>query len=176
MKYKKALIMYNDFVVLGPADDPSGIGGLKDAKESLRMLYRSKQLFVSRGDDSGTDKKEKYLWRRAGLIPGDTWYIETGQGMSATLRVADEKNAYVLVDRATYLFNQDKIRLKKLVEEDGDLFNPYGVIAVNPRKHPHVNYTLSVAFIDRLRSPACQRIINGYRIKGNRLFYANAGN
>lgn len=168
-------IMHNDFIILGPAEDLAKIGGLKEAKEAFKRINTSKQAFISRGDDSGTNKKEKYLWARAEFNPDGEWYMETGQGMSATLRVADERNAYVLLDRATYLFNKDKIRLKKLVAGDKDLFNPYTVIAVNPHKHPHVNYQLSMALIEWLVSPECQEMINEYKIKGKQLFYANSG-
>ncbi len=169
-------VMYNDFIILGPHDDPAGIGGLKDSKEALRKIYDTRSVFVSRGDDSGTDKKEKHLWEKAGLNPAGVWYREAGQGMSATLRIADEKNAYILTDRATYLFSKERIRLKKLVEGDEDLFNPYGAIAVNPKRHPHVNYRLSGALIEYLTSPACQEMINRYKINGRQLFYADTGN
>ncbi|MFC1708636.1 substrate-binding domain-containing protein [Candidatus Omnitrophota bacterium] len=169
-------VMYNDFVILGPQDDPQGLDGLQDVKEALRRIYHAKYTFVSRGDDSGTNKKERYLWATAGLNPRGPWYLETGQGMSATLRVADEKNAYVLLDRATYIFNRDKIRLKKLVEADGDLLNPYGVIAINPHRHPHTNYKFSLALIEWLTSAECQRMICEYKIGGNQLFYVNSKN
>lgn len=168
-------VMYNDFVILGPENDPAGVSGFKDVKQALRMIYSVKHAFISRGDDSGTDKKEKYLWTKAGLYPQGSWYLETGQGMSATLRIADEKDAYVMVDRASYLFNKDKTRLKILVEGDNDLLNSYGVIAVNPRKHPHVNYLLSMVLIEWLTSTQCQQMINDYKVGGEQLFYAKAG-
>ena len=167
-------VMYNDFIILGPGDDPAGIAGVKDAKVAVRRIYASKQIFVSRGDESGTHKKEKYLWAKAGLEPGGSWYLEAGQGMSVTLLMADEKNAYVLVDRATYLFHKDNLRIKKLVEGDRDLLNPYGVIAVSPYRHPHVKYELSMALIGWLTSPECQRMINEYKKKGEQLFHASA--
>lgn len=166
-------LMYNDFVILGPGSDPAEITGLKDITEVLRRIHRGKYTFVSRGDDSGTDQKEKYLWTKARLSPQGAWYLETGQGMSATLRMADEKNAYIIVDRATYLFNKDKIRLKKLVEENPDLFNSYSVIAVNPAKYPQVKYELSMRLIEWLMSPECRQMINNYKIKGKQLFHAN---
>jgi tungstate transport system substrate-binding protein len=133
-------VMYNDFIIAGPNDDPAGIAGLKNAKEALKRVRDKGYTFISRGDDSGTHKKEKYLWEQAGIEPAGQWYLESGQGMSATLRIADEKNAYCLVDRATYLFHREKIRLVNLVEGDKDLLNPYGVIAVSPYKYPHVQY------------------------------------
>jgi tungstate transport system substrate-binding protein len=129
---------------------------------------------VSRGDDSGTHKKEKLLWSKAGLTPKGDWYLETGQGMSATLRMADEKNAYVMLDRATYLFNKDKIRLEKLVEGDKDLFNPYGVIAVNPYKHRHAKYELAMALVAWLTTPECQKMIGEYKKMNQQLYRPNA--
>lgn len=166
-------IMYNDFLILGPEDDPAGIDGIKDATRALARISQAKVPFVSRGDDSGTHKKEKYLWEKANVRPQGKWYLESGQGMSITLRMADEKGAYVIVDRGTYLFNKDKIRLKKLVEGDKDLFNPYGAIAVNPYKHPHVKYELSIALIAWLTSPGCQKMINDFKINGEQLFIAD---
>jgi len=168
-------VMYNDFLMIGPADDPAGIRGLKDAKQALARIMASKSTFVSRGDDSGTDKKEKSLWRKAvARAPSGAWYLEAGQGMSATLRMADEKNAYVMLDRATYLFNSDKIRLKKMVEGDTDLFNPYGVIAVSPYKYPHVKYELAMALIAWVTSPECQEMIAEYKREGEQLYHPNA--
>lgn len=165
-------VMYNDFVILGPKDDPAGIAGLKDVTVALKEIYNARYTFVSRGDDSGSDKKEKYLWSKAGLNPLGAWYLETGQGMSATLRVADERNGYVLIDKATFLFNKDRIRLEKLVEGDRDLFNPYGIIAVSPYKYPHVKYELSMALIGWLTSLECREMINSYKIEGDQLFHA----
>lgn len=167
-------VMYNDFLILGPENDPAGIAGLKDAKVALEKIYASRWTFVSRGDDSGTHKKERSLWRKAGLEPQGTWYLEAGQGMSATLRMADEKDGYVLVDHAMYLFNKSNIRLKVMVEGDKVLFNPYGVITVSPYKHPHVKYELSMALIAWLTSPECQKMIEEYRKGNNQLYAANA--
>jgi len=167
-------VMYNDFIIIGPQDDPAGIMGQKDAKEALRRICSAGFTFVSRGDDSGTDKKEKYLWQLSRLKPKEDWYMETGQGMNATLRIADEKKAYCLIDRATYLFNKDSIRLKVLAEGDKDLFNPYGVIAVNPHKYPHVKYKLSMLLISWLTSPECQELIDNYTINGSQLFHAGS--
>lgn len=167
-------IMQSDFVILGPKEDPAQIAGLKDAKEALTKIYYSESLFISRGDDSGTDRREKLLWAKTDLSPSPTWYMEAGQGMSATLRLADEKNAYVLTDRPTYLFNTDSIRLSVLVEGDEDLTNPYSIIAVNPDKHPHVKYELVANLIKWMTSPECQKIIDAYKVKGNRLFVASA--
>ena len=168
-------IMYNDFLILGPRDDPAGIAGIKDASEALGKVWQAKVPFVSRGDGSGTHKKEQYLWEKAKLTPEGEWYLESGQGMGTTLRMADEKGAYVIVDRGTYIFNMGKIRLKKLVEGDKDLFNPYGAIAVNPHKHSHVKYELSMALIAWLASPECQNMINDFKISGEQLFIADFG-
>ena len=167
-------VMYNDFVVLGPADDPAEIAGLKDAKEALKRIADKGHPFVSRGDDSGTHKKEKYLWSRLDRTLGGKWYLEAGQGMSATLRMADEKDAYVMVDRATYLFNKDKLRLTLLVEGDRDLFNPYGIIPVSPYKHGHVKYPSAMALVGWLTSPECQAMIAEYKKMGQQLYHPNA--
>jgi tungstate transport system substrate-binding protein len=167
-------VMYNDFVVLGPADDPAGIAGKQDVNTALEWIFKGAHTFVSRGDDSGTHKKEKQLWAKAALHPRGNWYLEAGQGMSATLRMADEKNGYVLVDRATYLFNRDRLRLKLLFEEDPALFNPYGAIAVSPYRHPHTKYELSMALIAWMTSPKCQTMIAGYRHEGMQLFHPSA--
>ena len=166
-------VMYNDFLILGPEEDPAKISGLEDIREAFRSIYSSEYTFVSRGDDSGTDRKEKELWLASGIDPEGEWYLETGQGMNATLRIADERNAYIMLDRATYLFNKDRIRLRKLIERYRDLFNPYSVIAVNPRKHLHVKYDLAIALIEWLTSPECQQMINDYNIDGNQLFHAD---
>jgi tungstate transport system substrate-binding protein len=167
-------VMYNDFVILGPEDDPAGISGLKDAKAALGRIADGKQPFVSRGDDSGTDKKEKSLWAELGQQPEGEWYLEAGQGMSATLRMADEKNAYVLVDRATYLSNKDKLRLKLLVEGDKDLLNPYGIIPVSPYKHEHVKYESAMALVAWITSPKCQQMIGAYKKMDAQLFHPSA--
>jgi len=167
-------VMHNDFVILGPEDDPAGITGLKDGKAALKKIAESQQPFVSRGDDSGTDKKEKELWAKLELVPGGTWYLEAGQGMSATLRMADEKNGYVLVDRATYLDNKDSLRLKVLVEGDKDLSNTYGVIAVSPYRHKHAKYELALALVAWITAPECQKMIAGYKKAGEQLYYPDA--
>jgi len=168
-------VMYNDFIILGPENDPAGIASLRKATEALRKIFKTKSIFVSRGDDSGTHKKELFLWGKADLEPEGQWYLESGQGMNATLKMADEKEAYVMVDRGTYLFSKDEITLKKAVEGDRDLFNPYGVIAVSPDKHPHAKHELSMALIDWLTSSECQKMINDFKINGEQLFIADIG-
>jgi tungstate transport system substrate-binding protein len=169
-------VMYNDFVILGPKLDPAGVSGMKDVKAALKKISDKKQVFVSRGDDSGTHKKEKSLWSSAGISPKGAWYLEAGQGMSATLRMADEKKGYVMLDRATYLFNKDKVRLVKLVEGDKELFNPYGVIAVNPFKHKRTRYELAMAMVAWLTCPECQEMIAEYQKMGQQLYHPNAVN
>ncbi len=168
-------VMRNNFVILGPVDNPAGIDNLESAAEAFKRIYESKATFISRGDDSGTHKKENYLWKRAGLAPSRSWYLETGQGMSATLTVADEKGAYILIDSATHIFHKDRIRLSCLNKGDPDLSNPYGVIAVNPDRYYHVKYKLAMALIDWFTSARCQDMINDYRIGGEQIFFANAG-
>ncbi len=167
-------VMYNEFVLLGPADDPAAIKGGKDVGTALRRISAGGHTFVSRGDDSGTHKKEKQLWAQAALRPRGSWYLEAGQGMSATLRMADEKNGYILVDRATYLFNRDRLRLKLLLEKGPDLFNPYGIIVVSPCRHPHAKYELSMALIAWITGPKCQKMIAAYRHGGTQLFHPSA--
>ncbi|MBL7076426.1 MAG: substrate-binding domain-containing protein [Kiritimatiellae bacterium] len=167
-------VMVNDFVILGPVNDPAGVGGLRDAKEALRRIHSKQRPFVSRGDDSGTHKKEKQLWTKTGLKRDGDWYLEAGQGMSATLRMADEKNGYVLVDRATYLTHREKLRLTLMVEGDADLFNPYGIIAVSPYTFAHVKYRRAMALIAWITSPECQARIRDYTLKGRPLYHPSA--
>lgn len=164
-------VMYNDFIIMGPANDPAGIAGTHDAQAALARIAQRRCTFVSRGDDSGTHKKEKSLWEAADIIPAGNWYLEAGQGMSATLRMADEKNAYVLLDRATYLANQDHLRLKLLVEGDKHLFNPYGIIPVSPYKYRHAQYELAMALTAWITSPACQKMIGEYKKAGTQLYH-----
>ena len=167
-------VMHNDFVILGPKADPAGVAGLKGVGKALAKIAEAKQVFVSRGDDSGTHKKECSLWSEAGMTPAGDWYLESGQGMSATLRMADEKNGYVMVDRATYLSFRDELQLKILMEGDKLLFNPYGIIAVNPERHKHAKYDLAMALITWITSAECQKMIASYKKDGAQLFYPDA--
>jgi len=155
-------VMYNDFIIVGPKNDPAHIRGTKDAKKALAAIAQAGAPFISRGDDSGTHKKEKSLWKKAGIVPKGRWYSEAGQGMGAVIHIANEKLAYTLADRGTYLAYRNKVSLEILCEEDPDLFNPYGIIAVNPAKHPHVNYVLAMAYIGWVTSPEGQKIIRGF--------------
>jgi len=167
-------VMYNFFLIVGPRADPAGICGLKDAPEALKRIFNTKQVFVSRGDDSGTHAMEKHLWAKAKLRPAGEWYLEVGQGMTASLIIADEKNGYVLIDRATYLANCNKVRLVKLMEGDADLLNPYGIIAASPYKHGSVKYELAMTLIGWLTSLECQKMIAAYRKNGEQLYYPSA--
>ncbi len=155
-------VMYNDFIIIGPAKDPAGIRGTEDAKKALAALAKTGSLFISRGDDSGTHKKEKSLWKKAGLEPKGRWYSEAGQGMGAVIQIANEKLAYTLADRGTYLAYKNKVSLEILCEGDPDLFNPYGIMAVNPAKHPQVNYVLAMAYIGWVTSPEGQKVIREF--------------
>jgi tungstate transport system substrate-binding protein len=166
-------VMYNDFVIIGPQDDPAGIRG-NDAPAAFKKIAGKKWFFASRGDESGTHKREKKLWELAGLTPQGKWYLETGQGMGATLQLADEKLAYCLVDRGTYIAYEKKIGLTVLCQGDERLHNPYGIIAVNPQRHPHVNYVYAMALIGWITSPEGQRIIGEFKKDGKALFHPSA--
>lgn len=165
-------VMYNDFVILGPASDPAGIKGMKNAVTALKIISTKEAPFASRGDDSGTHKREKSLWAEAKISPSGKWYMEVGQGMGATLQIASEKQAYTIADRGTYLALKDKLDLVVLVEGDTKrLVNPYGIIAVNPAKHPHVNYVYAMSLIGWLTSVEGQKIISEYKRFGEVLFH-----
>ena len=170
-------VMYNDFVIVGPSADPAGIGGGEDASAALATIARSGTPFVSRGDDSGTHVKERALWESAGVDvdpASGRWYRETGSGMGATLNVAVGMNAYALTDRATWLAFGNRGAHAILVEGDEALFNQYGVIAVDPARHPHVDAEAAAAFVDWIRGEAGQRAIGEYRLDGEQLFFPNA--
>lgn len=174
---KRFDVMYNDFVLVGPEDDPAGVAGGRDAAEALRKIAAAQAPFVSRGDDSGTHKAELKLWQEAGVDPrgaSGTWYRETGSGMGPTLNTAAAMNAYTLADRGTWLSFQNRGELEVLVEGDRRLFNQYGVILVNPEKHPHVKAELGQKFVDWLISPEGQAAIASYKINGQQLFFPNA--
>ncbi len=198
---KRYAVMHNDFVILGSEKDPAGIKGLKSATLALEKIANAQAPFISRGDDSGTHTKEQALWQATGLPLGKKtqtimkkgeksevsflhpqglgqWYLSIGQGMGKALTVADEKQAYVLADRGTFIkykFGRDvPIDLDVLCEGDPALANPYGVIPINPQKHPHVQYELAKEFADWLVSGKGQSMINGYRLLGKQLFYGDA--
>jgi len=163
--------MYNDFVIVGPRSDPAHIKGAKDAETALKKIRSAKAGFVSRGDDSGTNKMELSLWKKAGVQPKGPGYLSIGQGMGQTLTVAGEKQAYTLTDRATYATYKDKTGLEIMVEGAKNLLNPYGVIAVNPKKYPGINYQGAMHFIDWLTSEEGQKMIASYRPQGAQLFF-----
>lgn len=164
-------VMYNDFIILGPKADPAKVKGAKDAVAALTRIAGAKAIFVSRGDDSGTHKKELSLWQEANIEPKGSWYNAIGQGMGAALQVADEKQGYVLADRGTYLAYMNKVDLEIVHEGDNALFNPYGVIAVNPAVHPDSNYMGAMMLISWLTSVDGQKIIQDFQINGKQLFY-----
>jgi tungstate transport system substrate-binding protein len=176
---KRYPVMYNDFVLIGPKADPAGIKGTKDIVDALRTLRDKQQPFISRGDRSGTHVAELALWKAAGIdIAGadkGAWYKAIGQGMGAALNTAAASNAYVLSDRGTWLAFRNKGDLAIVVEGDKRLFNQYGVMLVNPARHPSVRKELGQQFIDWLVSPDGQRDIAGYKINGEPLFHPNAG-
>lgn len=167
-------VMYNDYIILGPKNDPAKIKETKSAVDALKKIAETKSLFVSRGDDSGTDKKEKAIWKATGIVPQIPWYIEAGQGMGTVLQMANEKNAYTIADRGTFIQFENKIGLIILVEGDKTLFNPYGVIAVNPKKHPGVQYELAKKFVEFVTGPEGQKIIADYKLDGKQLFFPDA--
>ncbi|MBA7677891.1 Tungstate-binding protein TupA [subsurface metagenome] len=166
--------MHNDFVIIGPAGDHAGIGGMSSAAAALKKIADSRSPFISRGDDSGTHKKEKELWEAAGLLPRGSWYMEVGQGMGAVITISNDMQAYTIADRGTYLALKDKIQLGVLVEGDPALFNPYGIIAVNPGRHAHVNYSGALQFITWITSVEAQEIILNFKKRGQILFYPDA--
>ena len=163
-------IMYNQFQIIGPKSDPAGIKGMKDAAKAFKKIAKKKAIFVSRGDDSGTHKKEKQIWEKSGVKPEGKWYLESGQGMGITIQIADEKMGYTLTDSATYLAYEEKVDLEVLAEGDPILFNLYGIMAVNPKKHPHVKYDMAKKFIDWISGPEAKEIIGNFKIKGKVLF------
>ncbi len=171
-------LMYNDFVVIGPANDPLKIKGLKSALEAFKKIAATGTPFVSRGDKSGTNTKELALWKAAGIDPkGQKWYLEVGQGMEKTQRIANEKRGYTLTDRGTWLATKDKDKLEMVVVLEGDpvLFNQYGVMAVNPEKHKQAKFKEAMVFINWLISPEGQQAIGAFKDKhGNQLFIPNA--
>jgi tungstate transport system substrate-binding protein len=159
-------LMYNDFVILGPASDPAGIKGTSDAPAALAQIAASQSSFISRGDDSGTHTKEKAIWKAAGIEAAGDWYIPAGQGMGAVLTMADEQQAYTLSDRATYLARTlEGIELAVVVEGDPILFNPYGVMAVNPDKGDHIQAEWANTFMDWLISPEIQEKIGQFGVE-----------
>lgn len=174
----RALVMHNDFIIVGPAADPSGIKG-KMVVDALKAISAGNGEFVSRGDDSGTHKAELNLWKKAEYDPksaAPAWYLESGQGMGATLTIASEKGAYTMTDRATYLANKDNLQLEILVEGDNALLNVYHVITVNPEKWGTANYDGALAFLNFMIASSTQEVIGKFGVEkyGQPLFYPDA--
>jgi tungstate transport system substrate-binding protein len=172
------LVMHNDFVIVGPAADPAGIKGMGTAAEAFTAIFNAGAEFITRGDDSGTHKKELALWKAAALDPaGQAWYVETGQGMGASMIVASEKGAYILTDRATYLANKDNYQLEILVEGEPGLLNIYHVITVNPDKSDQINSEGGLAFANFMVDAATQAVIGEFGVDkyGAPLFFPDAG-
>jgi len=168
-------VMWNDFVLVGPASDPAGAARTRGAAEALSQIAATKSTFVSRGDNSGTHVKEKALWQTSGIKPQGNWYLEAGQGMGATLLMADEKRGYSLTDRGTYLAFKGKVRLQVLVEGGEVMKNPYSIIAVNPARRARANYLGAMMLIAWVTSREGQKIIGDFKIGGERLFHPSAG-
>ncbi len=171
-------VMHNEFVIVGPADDPAGIAGMTDAAAALAAIAKAQAPFVSRGDDSGTYKAETRLWRATGGVPpgaSDRWYVASGSGMGTTLNIAAARGSYTLTDRGTWLSFGNRAGLDVLVEGDARLVNPYGVILVNPAKFSHVKAAEGQAFIDWITGAEGQRAIADFTIDGEQPFRPNAG-
>jgi tungstate transport system substrate-binding protein len=173
----RRLVMYNDFVIIGPPDDPAKIKGLAKATEALKRIAETQSRFVSRGDKSGTHTLELALWQQAGIEPKESWYIESGQGMGQTLGIANERGAYTVTDRATFLAFQQRVKLPILVEKDRPLLNIYSVMEVNPANGPRVNPVGGKAFADFMVSPEVQAVIRTFGVDkyGQPLFVPIAG-
>ncbi len=164
-------VMHNYFVLAGPKGDPAGIANTQSVLEAITKIYNTQSKFVSRGDDSGTHKKEKELWKAAKLKPQGDWYMSVGQGMGAVLRIADDKRAYTLSDKGTLIAYWDKIELVPFVSGGDELYNPYHVIAVNPEHFPHVNYILAKKYIEYLTGAEGQKIIADFKSAGQQMFF-----
>lgn len=170
-------VMYNDYVIVGPKEDPAGIAGMKDAVSAFKKMAEMKVIFISRGDNSGTQKKELSIWKKACIAPDKAWYLESGTGMGNTLTMTQEKKAYTITDRATLASMLEKLPdLAIMVEGDKILLNPYGVIAVNPEKFPTINNKDAMNFIEWIMSDEGQNLIASYEKGGQQLFIPLHGN
>ncbi len=167
-------VMFNDFVLVGPDDDPAVVAKAKSAVDALRRIAEHGGVFVSRGDDSGTHKKERGLWAAQGLTPSGVWYREVGQGMGKVLQIADELNAYTLTDRGTWLAYREKSRLQVVYQGHEELFNPYAIIQVSAQRYPDLNHAGAKALIDWIRGDEGQQAIAAYRKSGEQLFKPSA--
>ncbi|GFE61793.1 substrate-binding domain-containing protein [Geobacter sp. AOG2] len=165
-------VMYNDFIIIGPANDPAKVKSAKTATAAFKLIAAARAPFISRGDESGTHQKEKALWKAAAMKPAGSWYVESGQGMGEVITMATERQAYTLADRATYnAYRSGKTDLKVVFEGEKGLFNPYGVIAVNPKRFPHVKFDLAMKFIEYITGPEGQGIIASFRAHGEPVFF-----
>ena len=173
----RRLVMYNDFVIIGPQNDPAKIKSTKSSVQAMKLVADTQSRFVSRGDNSGTHNLEKALWKQAGVEPKGAWYIESGQGMGATLGIANERNAYTITDRATYLAFQKRVALPILLEGDKPLLNIYSVMEVNPANGPRINTAGGKAFADFMVAPETQAVIKNFGLEkfGQALFVPVAG-
>lgn len=167
-------VMYNDFILIGPHNDPAKIRDEKDVVNAMKKIAQSQSKFVSRGDDSGTDKMEKNYWKIANMKPEGKWYFSAGQGMGEVLQMSGEMRAYTLTDRGTYISYRDKIGLPILLQGDERMFNPYGIIAVNPKKYPDANYKGATELINWITSPQGQQLIGSFKVGGEQLFVPSA--
>lgn len=166
-------VMYNDFLIVGPEEDPAHIKGGREGDKAFKKIGESKSMFISRGDDSGTHRKERELWRLAGIVPSGGWYVEAGTGMVETLRIANERKAYTLTDRGTYLAHRKELDLTILLEGDENLYNHYSIIPVSKERYPEVNYPLSMELVEFITGVEGQDIISAYGQKeyGQSLFF-----
>jgi tungstate transport system substrate-binding protein len=164
-------VMYNDFILLGPPDDPAGAGKANRSPDAFRAIAAKGSTFISRGDESGTHQKEKEIWASTGIVPRGAWYVEAGQGMGEILTMATQKRGYTLSDRGTYIAFRKKTDLVVLRQGDRNLWNPYGIIAVNPKKHPHAKYDLAMKLVDFITGPEGRSLIAGFKVDGEPLFF-----
>lgn len=168
-------VMYNDFILVGPKSDPAGIRGQKSVIDAFKMLAQGKSRFISRGDNSGTDQMEKSYWKQAGVAPKGRWFLSAGLGMGEVLTMAGEIQGYTLSDRATYGAYRAKTGLDIVLAGDPKMFNPYGIIAVNPKKDPALNYDGAMDLIDWITSAEGQKAIAGFKLNGEQLFFPTRG-
>jgi tungstate transport system substrate-binding protein len=164
-------VMYNDFVLLGPPDDPAGVGKSNSAPDAFRAIAAKGSPFISRGDESGTHQKEKEIWASAGIVPRGAWYVDAGQGMGEVIMMAAQKRGYTLSDRGTYIAFRKKADIVVLRQGDKNLWNPYGIIAINPEKHAHVKYDLAMKLIEFVTGAEGQALIAGFKVDGEPLFF-----
>jgi tungstate transport system substrate-binding protein len=168
-------VMYNDFILVGPKSDPAGVKGSKDVIAAMKKIAGTNAKFISRGDNSGTDQMEKAYWRQTGIQPQGRNYVSAGLGMGEVLTMAAELQAYTLSDRATFIAYRDRTGLDIAVEGDPKMFNPYGIIAVNPKKYPHINYKGAMQLIEWITSPEGRNMISSFRVDGQQVFFPFAG-